>query len=343
MNTTFTTSSSTPSGTYTLFLKADGHNGGYISNGSYVGGTITDNGYLTESNEANNIVALPVSLNADLALSNVSIGTMTANSNGTYTIPVSYTVTNQGSVTANPNWYDLAYLSADGVLDNTDQVLSGNNIRTTALAPGVSYTLTINYTTSNSTPSGTYTLFLKTDGRNGGYASTGTYIGGVITDNGFLTESNEANNIVALPVSLNADLALSNVSIGTMTANSNGTYTIPVSYTVTNQGSVTANPNWYDLAYLSADGVLDNTDQVLSGNNIRTTALAPGVSYTLTINYTTSNSTPSGTYTLFLKTDGRNGGYASTGTYIGGVITDNGFLTESNEANNISSTPVTLQ
>jgi hypothetical protein len=155
---------------------------------------------LTESNEVNNIVALPVSLNADLALSNVSIGTMTANANGTYTIPVTFTVTNQGTVTANPNWYDLAYLSADGVLNNTDQVLSGNNLRITELAPGASYTLTINYTTSNSTPSGAYTLFLKTDGRNGSYIN-GVFLGGTLTDNGVLTESNEVNNIVALPVS----------------------------------------------------------------------------------------------------------------------------------------------
>ena len=149
---------------------------------------------MNESNETNNIVALPVNLNVDLALSNVSIGAVSANNGGSYTIPVTFTVTNQGTVAANPNWFDLAYLSADGVLDNTDQYLSSYNFRSTLLAPGASYTVTVDYNTSGTTAAGAYTLFVKTDGH------SPTYTGGTATDNGNLNESNETNNIVALPV-----------------------------------------------------------------------------------------------------------------------------------------------
>ena len=131
------------------------------------------------------------------------------------------------------------------------------------------------------------------------------------------------------------DLAISNVSAGTATANADGSFNIPVTYTVTNAGGTAAPPSWFDMAYLSVDGTLDANDQALSGPNYNRTPLAPGAAYTLTNTYVTSPTTSDGSYTLFVKADGRGGTY-------GGIIMDNGSIAESNEANNVHSLPVTL-
>jgi hypothetical protein len=53
---TFTTSTSTPAGSYTLFIKADGHGPAFGN------GTNTDAGSLAEANDANNARALTITL-----------------------------------------------------------------------------------------------------------------------------------------------------------------------------------------------------------------------------------------------------------------------------------------
>jgi RHS repeat-associated protein len=334
VSTSFTTSTALAPGGYTLFLKADGRNPVY--QGSCC--TNTDNGAVAEANETNNVVATPVTLaRPDLAVSGVSIGTIVTNQNGTYTIPVTYTVTNVGTVTAQNNWFDMAYVSADGVLDNADQAsypyLSN---RTTSLAPGASYNVSTSFTTSTALTPGSYTLFLKADGRNPVYQGSCC----TNTDNGALAEANEVNNVASTPITLaRADLAVSGLSIGTIVTNSNGTYTIPLQYTVTNVGSVTAQSYWHDMFYLSVDGVLDNSDPgTYPYLSYRSTPLAPGASYTITTSFTTGTFTP-GNYTLILKADGRNPSYVGGGS----SNTDNGYLPEVNEANNLASAPVVLK
>ena len=325
---TYSTTASTAAGSYRLFVKADGR-------GSAVGtGTNTDNGAVAEGNEANNTQALALTLptKPDLIVSNASVGAISVSQAGAYYIPVTYTVTNLGGVSAPPNWFDLAYLSTDAVLDNADQNLGTYSLHNTTLAPGASYTATTTYTTTTATASGTYTLFMKTDGH-------GTAIGsGTNTDNGAVAEGNETNNGQGLTLVLPSkpDLAVSNVSVGTIVKNANGSKSIPVTFTVTNNGGVAAPPNWFTLAYLSTDGTLDNADQNLAGNNSRTTALATGASYTATATFGTSTSTAGGSYTLFVKVDGR-----ST-TLGGGTNTDSGYVAEGNEANNVVALPVVL-
>jgi hypothetical protein len=134
----------------------------------------------------------------DLVMTTATIGTVVSNQNGTFTIPVTFTVTNNGTVSAQPSWYDMAYLSGDGVLSNTDQALDGYSQRTTVLAPGASYTVTNNYTTSAATVPGAYTLFVKADGRSSGQWPY-TY---TVTDNGTVAEASDANNAVAQTVTL---------------------------------------------------------------------------------------------------------------------------------------------
>src|SRR5439155_925587 len=164
------TATTTAPGTYTLFVKADGR---WTGGG---GGTNTDNGRLVEANEANNTQALTLTLpvKPDLTVSNASIGVITVNQNGVYNIPVTFTVTNVGGVTAPPSWYDEGYLSVDGVLDNADLALSGYVNHTVALAPGASYTTTTTFGTATTTAPGTYTLFVKADGQWVGGSGTNT-------------------------------------------------------------------------------------------------------------------------------------------------------------------------
>ena len=316
------------SGNYTLFIKADGR-------GNAVGqGTNADNGKLVEANEANNALGIAVTIPArpDLTVSNASVGTLVANQDGSVAISGTVTVTNSGGLAAQPSWFDLAYLSTDSVLDNADVNLTGYRNNTAALAPGASYTVPFTYVAPATVTSGNYTLFLKADGR-------GNAVGqGTNTDNGKLVEASEANNAqgIALTIPARPDLVASNVAVGTIVKNANNSKSIPVTFTVTNAGGLATQPTWYDLAYLSIDGVLDNADVNLSGYRTNSAALAPGGSYTATVTFTTSTSTAAGSYTLFMKTDGR-GAAISQGTN-----TDNGKVVESNELNNVMAIPVVL-
>jgi hypothetical protein len=281
------------------------------------------------SGSAGSITLLPGA--PDLVVTDPRLGTIVANQNGSYGIPVTYTVTNIGSAIAQSFWYDMAYLSSDAVLDNADQHLNGWPRRDAALAPGASYTVTATFTTATSTAPGNYTLFVKADGH-------GPTVGdGTNTDAGNVGEANEANNSQPLPVTLNGpDLVVGTAAVGTIIANPNGSYAIPVTYTVTNNGGLAAQPFWYDMAYLSADAVLDNADQHLNGWPRRDTALAPGASYSVAATFTTTPSTPAGDYTLFIKADGHGP------TSGNGTNTDRGNVVEANDANNARALPITL-
>jgi YD repeat-containing protein len=327
----FTATPSTAAGNYTFFVKTDGHSDSIRGgSGNFTVINNTDNGELLEVDETNNTSSATVTLaRPDLTIGPLTIGAIVAQQDGSWTIPVTYTVTNNSTATAQPNWYDIGYLSANGVLDNSSQSNGFLNQRSTALAPGASYTVTANFTTSPGTAARSYTFFVKTDGHNS------SYTGGSNTDNGSLTEANETNNTSSASLTLSPDLTIGPLSIGTIAANQDGSWTIPVTYTVTNVGTVAAIPSWFDVGYLSANGVLDNSSQSNGFLNRGDTALAPGASYPVTANFTTSTSTAAGSYTFFVKTDGHN-------SYLGGTNTDSGVFVEPDETNNTSSATVTL-
>jgi hypothetical protein len=193
VGTTFTTSTSTAAGIYTLIVKADG--GAGTAQYSPTGPNL-----VPESNETNNTQSVAINLpgnpKPDLTISNAVAGKIKVGKNGKYSVPLTFTVTNAGGAAALPSWYDLAYLSQDAALDNADRNLSGQHFRKLALAAGASYTVTTTFTFPAGTPPGNYTMFIKTDGR-------GTAIGiGTNTDSGTVAEGNEANNVVAVPVVL---------------------------------------------------------------------------------------------------------------------------------------------
>jgi YD repeat-containing protein len=316
--------STVTAGSYTLFVKTDGRSP------SFVGGSNTDNGALIEISESNNIASAAVQLDVDLVISNLTVGTITSKSGGGFYIPVTYTVTNHGTATAKANWYDFGYLSTDGTLDNSDVGMAPYNTNTTDLGPGASYTASLTLVTPSSTTPGDYTVFVKADGR------SPTYVGGSNTDNGGVTEVNETNNVASAVVHLDVDLAVSNLTVGTITSKQGGGFYIPVTYTVTNLRTATAKANWYDFGYLSTDGTFDNSDAAMLPYNQRTTDLAGGANYTVSSTLIAPATTTAGTYTLFVKTDGHAPGYTI------GTNTDSGSVIEVSETNNVASATVQL-
>lgn len=289
-------------GNYTLFLKADGQ-----------GGTSqASNGLVAEGSETNNAVGVSITLPnyPDLSITSPTVGTITVNQNGTFNVPVTFTVSNGGASASQPNWFDHTYLSSNGALDAAS-VSIGFSTRTTALAASGSYNVNQTYTTSGINP-GNYTLFIRTDGKSNA------------TQAGWVTEANEGNNnasgiAVTLPAS--PDLVVSNASVGTITKNTN-TWNIPITFTVTNSGGSAAQPNWFDYAYLSSDGTLDAGDAQI-GNCFRGTALAASANYTITCTYVTPV-VSAGSYTVFVKTDGKSGALQA------------GWVTEGDETNNVT-------
>jgi YD repeat-containing protein len=212
----------------------------------------------------------------DLTVSNLSVGTISQVCNGSFTIPVTFKVNNIGTATAVATWYDYGYLSANTTLHNTDQVLGGHTTRSTNLATGTNYTVNTTYTTSTTTTPGNWYLIVKADG---GAAASGQYSP---TGPNYVDELNEFNNTqviqITLPGNPKPDFTVSNASIGAIAVSQAGAYSFPVTFTVSNFGATSAQPNWFDLAYLSTNGVLDNNSVNLSGFNVETTPLACGAS-----------------------------------------------------------------
>ncbi|MCL1475986.1 CARDB domain-containing protein [Argonema antarcticum] len=165
-------------------------------------------------------------------------------------IDVSWTVTNQGEEAAvgkgrysweSPGWLDAVYLSDNTIWDYSDRQL-GEIWRSaeTPLAPGASYTETRNFTLPERTGAGPWYLLFVTD------------------RDKHQVETNDTNNVKAVRI----DITVPDVIVDRVTAPLTAQLgqTIPVSWTVKNQGSVQAAADWYDAIYLSNDATLDEKD-----------------------------------------------------------------------------------
>ncbi|MHC5598790.1 MAG: CARDB domain-containing protein [Nostoc sp.] len=205
------------------------------------------------------------------------------------TIPVSWTVKNQGLVSASSNWYDAVYISNDQILDNSDLQLTRRNTgENTPLASGDSYTATQDIYIPDYIAGDRYLLFIA-DGGN---------------FNNNQVETNEDNNVFAQAITINApDLVITAANAPTTAAPGE---TISVSWTVKNQGTISALADWYDYIYISNDQFFDLSDFQLAYRDTReNTPLASASSYTVTQDISIPNTflLPRGDRYLFFVAD----------------------------------------
>lgn len=305
-------------GSYTLFVKADAR---HTAEDLY-----SNDHKLVEQNENNNHVGIPITLGAkpDLRILNPVIGAPFPNPDGSFSIQVDFDVKNFGSADATGTWYDMMFLSTNATLNGTDAYLN-QQIRNTPLAPDATFHVSKKVTTATSVEAAMHTLFLKTDA---------TETGGFYSSTGRVGESDETNNVSSHPADLlnKPNLSLSGLTVGTPSANEDGTYSIQVDFTVTNTGTVPAVAPWNDIACLSTDGTLDTTDDYLN-QQIRNTDLAVNGSYLFSKKLTTGTISGLQNKTLFLKIDGDS---------TGGKCSLDSKLGESNETDNVQSRVVAL-
>jgi hypothetical protein len=281
---------------------------GSTAPGSYYLIVVTDSyGYIPESNETNNTLAVPITITKpDLV---PTVLTPPASGVAGQSISVSYTVANQGdgsAVSPNGYRYDSIYLSTDAVWDGGDIDL-GDLYQSGALAPlGATYSNTVSVPIPGGTAPGSYYLIVVTD----------SY--------GWIPESNESNNTLAVAITVTApDLV---PTVLTPPASGVAGQSISVSYTVANQGdgsAVSPNGYWYDSIYLSTDAVWDSGDIDL-GDLYQSGVVAPLGTYSNTVSVPIPGGTAPGSYYLIVGTD----------TY--------GGIPESNETNNTLAVAITV-
>jgi hypothetical protein len=283
----------------------------------------TAQGVIPEPIETNNVVTGGTRLNADLTISEVTVGDVSATGDGRYALPVTYTVSNRGSSAISVDYYRpiavAGFLSTDASLSSDDQRLSGGANRSTRLGPGESYTESkVFYTSAAIT--GDLNFLLKVD------APTFSDP----TGPALIVESDEANNTVSMPVQLKADLAVSDVEVGEVSATGDGRYSFPATFTVSNLGNSRINVDWYKpmrvRAFLSRDLELSTGDPELSGVTNRTTPIEPGESYIETRTLFTSSYPETGDWNLIIKVDA---------PALGNPALP-GSVSETNETNNTS-------
>ena len=266
-----------------------------------------------EADETNNVLALPLSISApDLS---VTAANAPANAAVGQTIALDWTVTNVSDVGApNVNWSDRVYLSQTATFDGGGRLLATRSPGVGSIAAGGAYAHVHNVTLPPEiAPGEWYLLFMADGGSNQG-------------------ETNEANNLLAVPISLTApDLVVSSVTalqsalVGTP---------ISISWTVTNAGDAAATaPYWYDVIYISDDPTLESSDAYMGVFYRDNPNLAVGASYTRTETVTIP-ATYGGARYLLVGTDRYR-------LDLGG--SNSNRQGETNENNNTLAIPIALQ
>jgi subtilase family serine protease len=159
-------------------------------------------------------------------------------------VDISWTVTNQGTETTTSSfWYDYIYLSTDTSYDlEIDRYLGEykfDTVEQLPLASNQSYTIDTTIYNLVADPGDYYLLFVSDDFNH-------------------QLETNEGNNLTAVPLTittLDVDLVTSVISTPTTAYPGN---TINISWGVANEGTDDSNaPYWYDYVLLSTDTVAD--------------------------------------------------------------------------------------
>ena len=255
--------------------------------GTFYFGAATDSaGNVPESNEANNTTY------ADTAIAisgpDLAATTLTAPGSAQFgeTFTVSFAVTNVGAVAASASWNDQLFLStsASSIVGATPlATLAG----TSPLAAGDGYER-----------SQSVTLPLSTSSSAGNY-----FIVAVADAGGAQVEASEANNLIAVPITLALpplpDLAIAEV---TAPASTQAGLAVTVVWSVTNQGTLgLTNAAWSEVVSISnANGTVSALAEFLTTNT-----LAPGEFLVRTQDVVLPSSTGAGDIVYLVTTDFR--------------------------------------
>jgi CheY-like chemotaxis protein len=244
--------------------------------------TNADNGQ-PETDKSNNFFAVPITLtkpDVDLVIMDAMAPATAAEGQS---IPISYTVKNQGTATARVAWFDYLYLSDSRTHQADDTYVAFiDDFSHVPLAGNASFTVRQNVTVPAGKTGSRYLVFVINSGLAQG-------------------ETDETNDVVALPIMVTApDLT---VTMANAPSSAVLNQTIPVTWTVKNQGTVPAAAKWYDAIYLSNSTLYDYSATLLgSVYESDKSPLAAGNSYSVTKNVTIPN-TQTGDRFLLIVTD----------------------------------------
>ena len=184
-----------------------------------------------ETNETDNVYALPIELKAPNLTLTATVAPATAYLGES--IELGWTVGNRGEVAALGNWSDTVYISDDQYLGAKDVYLTSRH-RSSTLAAGSEYSITQDITIPRTEIGDRYLLFVADSSNTQG-------------------ENSEIDNVVAVPFKLTAkdvDLVVSDIIAP---LESFAGEEVEIVWTVTNNGSDEAKGSWTDQIYLASD------------------------------------------------------------------------------------------
>ena len=241
----FTTPTTLTPGNYYLLVRADGPD--YYS-------------YQPQSDASQSVASAAIVLTAGSgggggsnSVSNVDLVVSAATAPATValggTIPLSFTVTNQGTDATSQSWSDAVYLSNSPILNTNyaTQIADFSNV--SALDGQASYTANDNITLYS---------------YDTGYTLGKSYLVFVANSYGNQPEVNNSNNSFAVPITLIAPSLT--VTTATVTGSTVEGSSVQVSYTVQNQGAAAATGYWYDAIYLSDTPAFDASTALQLGS-----------------------------------------------------------------------------
>jgi hypothetical protein len=260
--------------------------------------------------DANNVsAAVPITIDApDLVVTSISDSAPTAKPGDT--LSVSWTVQNQGDVSATASWDDYIFLSTDPVYGQGYEYQVGD--RWTQAGWGTHDTPLDPYGGSHDHYDTSATVTVPS------WLSPGTYYVHVVSNSSYYGAHNQGetrydNNASTAVISLAVgapDLAVPAVSDnGATTVPVSGT--LPVSWTVQNVGSAASGaPSWSDQVYLSTDPVYGRGSEYLIGSRTTQSGDLPLTAqggahdhYNASLNATVPSDLSPGTYYLHVLTN----------------------------------------
>ncbi|MCA9309823.1 MAG: hypothetical protein KDA21_01365, partial [Phycisphaerales bacterium] len=234
-------------GTYTRSLTVQTNDDFFLTAPRYL--LVQVDGYdsLPESDEQDNVLAIPIELTPTLA-PDLVVTTIAAppTTHAQGQLALSWEVANQGTGPA-PAWNDRIFLSSDPIFGSDDTLATLNSGQSLAVAETLQRTAGVDISGLNLTP-GQYWIFIQAD------------------PDDDIDEINDGNNRrMAGPFQIiddpRPDLTVTAVN-GPSTAASGETVTI--NWHVDNQGEVDATAPWVDRVYLSSDATWSTGDQPLN-------------------------------------------------------------------------------